>query len=198
MPSPLEVNFPAECRSRIVVSERQSSDEWPVVFTSSFVENPRPQISAHSILRLTLAPLLLSQVCMSASLTPFLAPAAGTIAFLLLLCVSIGAVLALSPFPAEEKLASGGDDTRSVAMPGSSFPLHGGIEAEDSPVSNRPLAKQTSASKSEVASQGAAYGGHAARETARDFHRELPAHPVHAQDPYADLYSTVRWWGINE
>ena len=181
------------------VTERQPADESIAAFTASCGKKSQPRPGfAHKFSPLKLAPMLLSQDCMSASLTPFLAPAAGTIAFLLLLCVSIGAVLALSPFPAEEKLASGGDNTRSVAMSGSSFPQRGGIEAEDSPVSNRPLAKQTSASKSEVASRVTDSSGHAARENARDSHQELPTHPVHAQDPYADLYSTVRWWGINE
>lgn len=143
--------------------------------------------------------MLLSHKCMTAtSLAPFLAPAAGTVAFLLLLCVTIGAVLTLAPGSAHEKLTASENDTQSLAWAGLPSATSTGIETDDSTISNEPLAKSASSGKPESLMRETHSSEPTSREASTGFERDLHSSPAHDWEPGACLQSAVRWWGINE
>ena len=132
------------------------------------------------------------------SLTPFIAPAAGTIAFLLLLCVSIGAVLALTPFRANEKMVTEGIDEELGAGAVSLAASHGGMSIEVDVTATRPIAKQTSSSQAEGFQREAdsleRTFGTASVESGRDVLMD----PSHASEQSPHWAPADRWWGINE
>lgn len=134
--------------------------------------------------------MLLCHNCMSAlSLTPFIAPAAGTIAFLLLLSVTIGAVLALAPFGADAKLLAGCADGQSNAELVS---LPGEMRADKtSAVLDSPVEQSFS-------SRSPSFASDTDPEECDHFEISLASGrdvPAQLFDP-ADVVD--RWWGINE
>ena len=143
--------------------------------------------------------MLLSHKCMTAtSLAPFLAPAAGTVAFLLLLCVTIGVIFTLTPLSANDKLTASGNDTQSLAWAGLPTATGIGIETEDSTIANERLAKSASPDKPQCLIREMHSGKPASRDIPPRLDRDLPTHPTQTPESYADSQSAVRWWGINE
>lgn len=143
--------------------------------------------------------MVLSHKCMTATtLAPFLAPAAGTIAFILLLCVSIGAVLALNPFSAGERLTSPENHTPPFAWTDLPPAIDRGIETEDSTNSNRLTSKQASAELPEGFTREEKSPRDASWETSANSERDLRHDPIREPEPYAFAQPAVRWWGINE
>ena len=134
----------------------------------------------------------------AASLAPFLAPAAGTVAFLILLSVTIGAVLSLAPFSRNGELAESETNTQSFPWTGLPIALSHGVQTEESTASNLRLTKQASSDMPKHLMQET----HAAEPSRRDTSANLApvptSHSMHGADSDSWSPSAVRWWGINE
>jgi len=130
------------------------------------------------------------------SLSPFIAPAAGTIAFLLLLCVSVAAVIALSPLAAGEHLLASGapTDPGAMSLPATPAGLENAAEI---------AVHRTSADETSIGAAG----------LPRDAELPVPVMSGAASDlesddaiPLISLFDSLahhappedRWWGINE
>jgi len=132
------------------------------------------------------------------SLTPFIAQAAGTIAFLLLVCVSAAAVFALSPVAAAEHLLAGGGSTEPSSEVMTLLAKPGG------------LGKAAEITAHRTTGDDAAFG---AAGFLRDTELPVAAMSEDASDlesedaiPLISLFDSLahhappedRWWGINE
>ena len=144
--------------------------------------------------------MMLCQNCMSPlSLTPFIAPAAGTIAFLLLLSVTIGAVLALAPFGADGKLITGCADGQSSAESVSLVSLPGEMEADKTSALLDSPEVQTSNSRSQGFICDTDPEECDRFEISLASGRDVPAHSISVSGQSFDPADVAdRWWGINE